>query len=692
MRRILALIAVVACIGMTFRIMQSSKVSSSRSGEAVATRGAGGFGAGSRESWGAVPTPDERESARVIASSEGAIARRGTSLEANTGTEVANAAQRIVFLIDGVSCPSFRIAVFVNGRDEARELAANTLHTHLAEGLGGSVAFATELSSASTPRWTGIVPLAELAENSFTLSALPLPTLRGLVVAKDSNEPIEGASIVARPDRQDAGFAWLLGDTYEASTTSNADGSFVLQLVTTGDYRIEVESTLHLAHVHALDVHSDTDLGATLALTPKPVLRLTLIGADGDPALYYAAHTLHGTRALFQPDWTAALPMDPEVEFLDIAVGLPDGIEITTFFQGILTDYPDGVTVELGVASLDISVIGAPLTEQRLVALVFSTLPSGTEVLLSRWIAIGEIVRVPLGASGDVAVDIAWKSADNSPRTLVRRRVEAAPGRVTAVTIELPKNLRRIQLVGAADQPILVGEVWFATGAEGRLTAPGGKLDADGTQLVPDLDRTLLWLHGRATADNVPFAGVPFEIHSSHGDLVPITLGAVVRTEVEIVPSGGWPMPSGSFVEVVCTRTGQMASYYDLPAENQLTLPWFEASNAALKLPTGCTWSPRTPVPLTAGALHVPVVLRAWCAIETGGAALVELQHVESGLTLADLERDPTVRREPYSAGERWWGVPAGHYRVTLAGDTEPRGPFEVAPGTWITVRAAGAR
>jgi hypothetical protein len=70
----------------------------------------------------------------------------------------------------------------------------------------------------------------------------------------------------------------------------------------------------------------------------------------------------------------------------------------------------------------------------------------------------------------------------------------------------------------------------------------------------------------------------------------------------------------------------------------------------------------------------------------------MDLQHVESGLSLADLERDTTVRREPYSKGERWWGVPAGHYRVTLAGDTEPGGPYAVAPGVWTTVRPMGPR
>jgi hypothetical protein len=690
MRSILALIAVLACIGVAFQMLKSPSATSSGSRETDDSRAARGVSASPSESSDVGPLADERESARVIVRSEGTIARRATSLDANSGTEVATAAQPFVFLIDGVSCPSFRIVVIADGHEEAREIPANMLQSRLAGGLEGAVAFATELSSEGTPRWTGFVPIVELAEVGFVLNALPLPTVRGLVVAKDSSDPIEGADIVAHRIRQDAAIARLLGDSDEASTTSSADGRFVLPLVTTGAYRIEARSPHHLVHVHELEVQSDTDLGATLALAPKPVLRVTLAGADGDPALHYAAHTLHGTRTPFMPDWTAAVPLDPEVEFLDIAVGLPDGIEITTFFAGILSDYPDGVTVELGAASLDVSVIGAPLDEQRLVALIFSTLPCGTQVLLSRWIALGETVRIPLGAAGEVCVDAAWKTADGSPCTLVRRRVEAPRGRVTPVTIELPKRLRRVQLLGAASNPVGVGEVWFAAGDEGQLSTPGGVLDRESAQLVPDLDRMPLWLHGRATADEVPFAGVRFEPQASNDDLVPIALGAVVRTELELVPSIGSPLPAETFVEVVCAHTGQMAKYYGVPAAGRITLLWFEASDAALTLPTATTWSPRTPVPLTAGSLRIPVVLRAWCAIETGGAALVDLQHVESGLSLADLERDPTVRREPYSAGERWWGIPAGHYWITLAGDDAPRGPFAVAPGSWVTVSAAG--
>jgi hypothetical protein len=534
------------------------------------------------------------------------------------------------------------------------------------------------------------VPTTELANVDFTLSALPLPTVRGVVVAAGSGEPIEGASVVARNARQDAALSWLQGETYESMGTTSADGRFVLQLVTTGAYRVEAASPHHLTHVHELDVHSDTEVGATLALVPRPVLHVELVGAHGDPALHYAAHTLHGTRIPFDADWSAKVPLDPNIEYLDLAVGLPDGIEVTTFFAGDVSDYPDGVTVDLGAAALDISVIGAPLDEQRLVALVFSTLPSGTEVLLTHWIALGETARVPLGAAGEVAVDLAWKTADNSPRTLIRRRVDAAPGRVTPVTIELPRRMQRIQLVDEEDRPILVGDVWFATGAEGPLTAPGGKLDADGTQLVPDLEQTPLWMHGVATEAEVPFAGVRLGAQTAKDEVVMVALGAVVRTEVDLAPSTGLPLPPASPVELVCARTGQMATYFDVPASGQITLSWFEASDAALKLPPETTWSPREPVPLTAGSLRIPVVRRAWCSIETGGAALIELQHVESGLALADLERDPTVRREPYSAGERWWGVPAGHYRVTLAGDEAPRGPFAVAPGDWVTVPAAG--
>ena len=52
-------------------------------------------------------------------------------------------------------------------------------------------------------------------------------------------------------------------------------------------------------------------------------------------------------------------------------------------------------------------------------ALVYSTLPSGAEVLLSSWITLGETVRVPLAAPGDVAVDVAWKGPDDAPSTLV---------------------------------------------------------------------------------------------------------------------------------------------------------------------------------------------------------------------------------------------------------------------------------
>jgi hypothetical protein len=598
---------------------------------------------------------------------------------------------KLVFLVDGEACTAFRVALLEGEDGSIAELHPNEVDERLSQRTEATIALATVPAPGEPPRWSGPVLTTELAQRDHTLHAVPLCAMRGVVVEAGTNDPIEGATLEAHAALDSRWLVWLHGESRLHSTAkSDSDGRFVLHVGTSGTYQLGAASPDHVSKIVQVDVQTDTILSAELDLEPRPTLCVTLVGADGDPAEYFAAHTIRGTRAPFARDWTSAVPLDAAVEFLDIAVGLPGGTEVTTYLSGVAADHPDGVTIDLSAAGLDVTFVGAPIDEQRLLALVFYTLPTGTQVFANRWVVLGETVRIPLGTAGEVCVDAAWMAVDGTPRTLVRRRVEAPSGRVTPVTIELPKRLQRVQLVGADSRAIGIGEVWFAAGDEGQLSTPGGTLDADSSQIVPDVNRTLLWLHGRATADHVPFAGVRFEPHTSDDDLVPIALGAVMRTEVELVPSAGSPLPPEWPVEIVCARTGQMASFYDVPATGRITLSWFEASEAALKLPPDTTWSPREPVPLTAGSLRVPVVRRAWCAIETGGAALIELQHVESGLSLADLERDPTVRREPYSAGERWWGVPAGHYRITLAGDEAPRGPFAVAPGAWVTVLAAG--
>ncbi len=546
--------------------------------------------------------------------------------------------------------------------------------------------FAIATLEQNTMRWSGPMEVAALREDQTTFFALPLSRLRGSVNDARGGHPIEEALITAKWQDEPTWCDWLGADGAIEATTDQL-GRFELEVACTGTLDLVCTSPLHQSGRLSVDVERAQHDLEPFALVARPTVRVSLIGAEGDAADYYAAHTINGTRAVFGDDWWADVPIDLEIERLDIAVGMPGDLEVTTHC-GVLSSEPpeDGVVIDLSAGAVDVTLVGKPPVDERMLAVVFYTDASGNEVFSNVWAPSGETKRVPVGAIGEVTVDASFLGADRNPRTIVRRSVNIVPGEVRAITLELPERLRRLELREAQGARVTVGNVWFASPGADFLATPGGALDASGTALLPDLERSPIWLLGEATPEAVPFAGIPLQLRSPVDETTQVSLGEIETTHIELVTSAGVPVTHGTRVLVVCPRTGQMASLVEVPEGGLHSLRWFSASNAVLELESLDVWSPRDPIPLRPGSLRIPVVHRAWLALRIGERDLVEAVHQETGLTLAELRADPSVKIERYEAGVRLWGIPTGHYTVTLSGEQEPRGPFLATPAQWTVI------
>ncbi len=613
-----------------------------------------------------------------------------------TENEGKNGAESWTFFVDGWPSKSHRCAVRFPGAAYLTPVAAvewlAALHSH--EGAQGAIASVNP--DQATIRWSGPIDAEDLAANEGRIDALPLLEVQGFVVVAGTEEPVADAEVRVRFDDAGPFEAWLLGDERSLSTNTNAGGRFSLPLPVGGPVTITAQGPYHSSASVERSVIDRLDLGTSLALVPRETIRVTLVGAEREPERHFAAHHLHGTRVRFRQDWSVDVPLDPALDRLEIAVGIPNGheieTEITTFFPGTPSDYPDGLTVVLNGAALDLALEGTPPDDQPLVALAHFHTPEGVESFASRWIRPGEVARIPFSAPGHVLVDVAWKALDSTPMTLVQRSVDVRPGEATALTIPLPKLVRRIQVTHSGGEPITQGDVGFMTRNRHRFAQPGGALDTDGSYVIPDLGLTEIWLHGSGTADQVLFGGVPFPSDTATSSRTTVDLGKVVETQVHL-RSTTWPFTCADVDLELCDgETGHSLTWRITNAEAALALRWFDASHLTVSLPSDIIWSPRTPIPLTPGTIEVPTTLRAWLALECGSRDVTALEHVESGLTLAALLADPSVRREVHEKGVRFWGVPAGTYRYALTGDQAARPVLEAPPLVWTKLSAETLR
>ena len=645
----------------------------------------------------AADSADQVPSARSIATFPGGRTEASSSLSEVTAPATRSNELDVTFMVNGAKCEMVRYGLVTGGDPQVRSVGSAEWSAALRTSSEAIGVLATDRTWGTPVRWSGPIDGAVLEALGNRIEALPVLSVRGIVVTVETLEPIAEATVEIEQAIHSHPFApWLFEDSATQGATTGLDGRFEIQLTVGGASTITAKSPLHRSASIDRTINEDADLGECLALVPRETLRVTLIGGEREPERHFAAHHLYGTRARFSDGWTADVPLDPELQRLEIAVGLPGatGIEteITTFFPGEPKDYPEGVTIVLNGAALDLVITGTPPDEQPLVALAHFHSPEGVEAFASRWVRPGDIARIPLSAPGPVMVDIAWKAPDNTPQTLVQRTVEASAGKVTPVALTLPKVVRRIHLTHSNGQAVTKGDVGFLTRTEHRFSQPGGSLDREGSYVIPDLGLADMWLHGLATDEEILFGGVPFGLDEAAGEKVQVDLGSIVSTSLG-VRSVTANYKCADIGVVICdAETGHDLTRYLTNEEGVLEVRWFSASRLVALMPSGITWSPRAPIPLTPGTHDIPITLRGWLALECGAREVTALEHLESGLTLDALLADATVRREAYDKGVRFWGIPAGTYRVTLEGDSGPRPPLDVPPVVWTKVAALDLR
>ncbi len=588
----------------------------------------------------------------------------------------------LTFLVDGLEASNPRIGYQASPDGVVVDLE----HTTLALVEVGTIAICT--TDREVPRWSGPIDVSSLREGDSTYVALPLSQLRGSVIEAGTGQPIVASEIQGQWQSESPWRTWLGVDGTIEATTDQL-GRFELEVACTGTLDLVCTSPLHQSGRLSVDVaRAQHDLDA-IELLARPTLRVRLLGAEGEPEEHYAAHTVTGTRAPFGDDWFANVPLDLDFEFMDLAIGIPGDLEVTTFVPGHPADAPsEGVTIDLSGGAVEVTLVGDSPVDERLLAVVFYTDVNGREVFTNVWAPPGSTKRIPVGIATEVSVDAAFLATDRTPRTLARRTTVVPPGEVVAVTIELPDTARRLGLSDATGARIEGGNVWFSWAGCAHLSTPGGALDADGTTLLPDLQRAPLWLAGEAGPDAIPYAGVVLHVGSPAPELTIASLGNVTTSDLELISPNGAPLASATRMSVVCAHSGYLATAFEVPRGSQYSLRWFSESNANLILEPLDIWSPRDPIPLRPGSLRIPVVHRAWLALRIGERDLVEAVHQETGLTLAELRADPSVKIERYEAGVRLWGIPTGHYTVTLSGEQEPRGPFLAAPAQWTVIES----
>ncbi|MEZ6014655.1 MAG: carboxypeptidase-like regulatory domain-containing protein [Planctomycetota bacterium] len=615
------------------------------------------------------------------------LAPGATRRAIDDATETLEApAPALVFEIDGESAREFR-ALWLD--------VSNAIIGSSGPRTDGRIPL-TELRServllAHRGRRSALVDLERDPGKDLVVRALPTYTVVGNVVDGASAAPVTDASVQAFGAASLAPVeAWLAeqGVATKPEAVVDVNGRFSFEHLEPGEYVLHAASPSYAATELFIAVSGDVDLGPILTLVHRPRLAVRLEGAPELRAGAYVAHTILGTKAWVDEDGSAQVLLDPKLEALDIAVGLSDGCELTAFLQGSAGDYPDGVTIPIeGRAGVEVGFTGVSPVEDRLLALVYFVAHDGHEVFANRFVEVGERVLFACCEPGTIWVDAAIKRVDRSPLTLARRGVNVDPGEIRVVTIELPEALRYVRLLGSSGAPISPAEVWFATGSERHLSTPGGAVDAGGRIVLPDMDAATLSLSGTTgEAGDIAFIDVQLDQRATAATDLDVLLGAVERTRLQLIDKTlGQPI-IGQWVQCVGRMTGHVGAEGESDAEGSVLIQWYGASDALVQLDAEQIWSPRGPIPLVPGELQVKVELRAWCQFVTGGRPIEMLEREGGDATRASLIADPSVRHEEIPQGERWWGIPAGKYRVKLQGDTSWRGPFAVSAREWTTI------
>lgn len=473
------------------------------------------------------------------------------------------------------------------------------------------------------------------------------------------------------------------------TSVSDPNGAFSFDRVHAGKYLLSAHSPVHQAASREVEIDADRGLGDALELVPKESVTVRLVGVDDGAAMSYSvAHAAAGNRAQFGADGSARVLLESSVPSPHMTVYFPDDTELSALFVTPPASLDDGLDIRVGGGQVLTVTLSAPSRiEERLVLNLQYRSQLGYDVFLTRWITSNEPEVLTMCEPGVVWVDVGVLRDDRTLAKLARDRVEIRTGVRESVTIELGDERCYLRLMGLDDRPIDQGEVYLATPSDSHLSPTGGVLDSNGRLVVPARSESEFFLIGVAGIERCALVDFPVTLDTKRGGVVDVRVGEVLVSEVELLDRFTGAPLGGRTIDLVGGRTGLVAASYSSDLDGApIRIGFYAGGEPRLRVDEWDVWSPREPIPLTAGRNAIRIHRRAYCTFKTDGRRVLDIRHAQLGLNTSALLADESVQDEEITGGRRFWGIPSGAYAVRLEGEDEWRGPFEVTPGEWCIV------